>query len=160
SNRRRAAALARRLRGAGVDLDDPGNVLLHDGPTLLHWNHIRDGARGGWRRQATPRQLAVLAALCTDWLVARRYQWDDSWAERALAGRPETAAAARRDLEDAQGELNRTLRRLGDAEEGRARALGELEETRERLRVTGDRLRTAEDELGAARPRLAAGERA
>jgi hypothetical protein len=77
----RTVVLANRLRGEGVDLDDPANALRWDGQTLLHWNHIRAGRVGGWRDEATPRELAVLARLCGAWLIARGYEPDLSWAQ-------------------------------------------------------------------------------
>jgi hypothetical protein len=80
ANRGRAEELARRLRAAGVDLDDPANAVRWDGETLLHWNHIRQGRIGGWRDEATPRQLKALARLCGDWLIERGYEADLAWA--------------------------------------------------------------------------------
>jgi hypothetical protein len=161
SNRRRAVELAGRLRREGVNLADPQNALLHDTETLLHWNHIREGRRGGWRNEATPRQLAVLVSLCTDWLIGRGYAWDESWWTQADGPAPWSSAEMRRRLDASQGELNRTLPRLKEAEAELTRTRetllamrGDLQATRERLADTEGRLRealTALDESQRAR---------
>jgi LPS sulfotransferase NodH len=84
ANRCRANALAERLRQEGVCLDDPANALRHEEHTQLHWNHIRDGRPGGWRGRASPRERALLAAICGDWLIERGYEADYLWAQPAL----------------------------------------------------------------------------
>ena len=53
--------------------------MLHDEHSELHWNHIRQGRVGGWRDEATPRQLAELARLCGGWLVRNGYEHDAHW---------------------------------------------------------------------------------
>src|SRR5437764_423757 len=80
----RTIDLANRLREQGVDLEDPANAQRWDGETLLHWNHIRAGRVGGWRAEATPRELAVLAGICGPWLVARGYEPNLAWALPAV----------------------------------------------------------------------------
>ena len=50
ANQWRAVELANRLRDEGVDLADPANANRWDAHTLLHWNHIRAGRVGDWRR--------------------------------------------------------------------------------------------------------------
>lgn len=80
ANRRRTHALTKQLRAAGVDLASPANAERWDDETLLHWNHIRDGGSGGWRTQATPRELAVLSGICGSWLIENDYEADFSWA--------------------------------------------------------------------------------
>ena len=72
-NRERADGLARELRAGGVDLADPRNVLSYHARTLLHWNHLRDGAVGDWRRIASPEQQETLARICGPWLRANGY---------------------------------------------------------------------------------------
>lgn len=72
-NRERVDRLARELRAGGVDLDDSQNVLMHNTRTLLHWNHLRDGAVGGWRVIASPEQRVTLARICGPWLRANGY---------------------------------------------------------------------------------------
>lgn len=84
ANRQRAAAWEQDVRARGINPDDPAHGLLPEQHTLLHWNHIREGRAGGWRAQATPRQRAVLAALCGPWLKARGYEKDDAWALEAV----------------------------------------------------------------------------
>jgi hypothetical protein len=83
ANQGRAVALADRLRDAGVDLDDPANAIRWDAATLLHWNHIRAGRVGDWRRLATRRQLARLAEVCGQWLIANGYETDGKWATQS-----------------------------------------------------------------------------
>lgn len=73
-NRERAEALESELRGDGVDLSTRENQLRFDPGTLLHWNHLRDGAVGGWRRLATPQQRETLAEFCGSWLVEHGYE--------------------------------------------------------------------------------------
>lgn len=80
-NRERTDRLADRLRTDGVDLSDPRNACRYDPGSLLHWNHVRDGRAGGWRRRATPDELAVLRERCGGWLIARGYEPDDRWAK-------------------------------------------------------------------------------
>lgn len=82
-NRDRTARLAARLAGEGVDLSDPANALRYDADSLLHWNHLRTGGVGGWRQVATAEERAVLLAECGQWLVARGYESDSSWAVQA-----------------------------------------------------------------------------
>lgn len=82
-NRERSAQLAARLAGEGVDLSDPVNALRYDAGSLLHWNHLRTGAVGGWRTLATAEERAVLLAECGQWLVDRGYESDTSWVTHA-----------------------------------------------------------------------------
>jgi hypothetical protein len=85
ANRQRAAELAQRLCADGVDLGDPANTLSYDEHTQLHWNHIRDGRPGAWREQTSPRERALLAGICGDWLIDRGYEADYRWAAGDLA---------------------------------------------------------------------------
>jgi hypothetical protein len=80
ANRERTEAVSRRLLAEGVDLTDPANALRCDGLTLLHWNHLREGRVGGWRDQASPTQIALLARFVADWLIEEGYETDGSWA--------------------------------------------------------------------------------
>jgi len=73
-NRVRTDSLAKQLRNAGVDLQDPQNQLRYDPKTLLHWNHLRSGSIGNWRERATPEQKAALARVCGEWLIQRGYE--------------------------------------------------------------------------------------
>jgi hypothetical protein len=109
ANTRRAATLKQQLTDSGVDLEDSANAHRHDGLTLLHWNHIREGKVGGWREQATPRQIALLAAVCGSWLRERGYESDDLW---ALPGLEEI----RKELEQSHGRLADLQRKLREAE--------------------------------------------
>lgn len=72
--RDRANVHAEELRSGGVDLSNPRNALKFHSRTLLHWNHIRAGAVGGWRNLASPRQQAILARLCGPWLRSHGYE--------------------------------------------------------------------------------------
>jgi len=85
ANRSRANELADQLRANGVDLSDPSRSRICTEGDLLGWNHIRSGAVGGWKTEATPRQLAILAVVCGRWLIERAYETDVSWAAPALA---------------------------------------------------------------------------
>ncbi len=80
ANRRRAAAVAQRLRADGDDPADPAHQLRFDPHSLLHWNHLRDGSGGGWRDRLSARELALIAAIAAPWLSAQGYEPDDSWA--------------------------------------------------------------------------------
>lgn len=44
-----------------------------DPGSLLHHNHIRDGAVGKWRTVLTPEQVATIHAMAGPWLVERGY---------------------------------------------------------------------------------------
>ena len=78
-NRQRTEKLAERFRTEGIDLTDPQNTLLSDRNSLLHWNHIRTGEVGGWRTQATPEEIAVLARECGTWLQENGYEDHPAW---------------------------------------------------------------------------------
>jgi hypothetical protein len=130
-NRRRTEALAARLRAEGADLADPRNTLLADPSTLLHWNHIRAGEVGGWRAQATPEDLSLLARECGGWLAENGYEDHPAWAalaagarrEEELAGlleRAESRLAAER---QAKAELHTTVARLRGCVEEMTRTL-------------------------------------
>jgi hypothetical protein len=129
ANRRRAAALADRLRGEGVRLEDPANALRCDEHTQLHWNHIRDGRPGGWRDRATPRERALLAGVCGAWLIERAYEPDYRWAEGALGelcqelGCAQRALGEERRRADEKGRRLAALEGLGPAALGVARRL-------------------------------------
>jgi hypothetical protein len=110
ANAGRAAALKRQLTAAGVDLNDISNAHRKDEKSLLHWNHIREGKVGGWREQATPRQIALLAAACGGWLRERGFESDDSW---ALSGLEEM----RKGFEQSHRRLAELQRKLRDAEQ-------------------------------------------
>lgn len=84
ANRARTKKLADDLRAEGLDLTHPAHAFANTEGDLYHWNHIREGKVGGWKAEATPRQLAVLAVACGPWLVTRGYEPDNSWAEPAL----------------------------------------------------------------------------
>lgn len=94
ANRQRASAFTERVREAGIDLDAPDRPLVVEAATLLHWNHIRDGGSGLWRRLGSPDELRTLAAICGQWLIERGYERDLSWVDRPDegAGRPVDAA--------------------------------------------------------------------
>ena len=72
-NRECADALAAQLHAGGIDLTSRDNVLKYDSQSLLHWNHLREGAVGGWRSIATPHQRETLAELCGPWLLEHGY---------------------------------------------------------------------------------------
>ena len=128
----RTVELANRLRGEGMDLEDPAHAQHWDGQTLLHWNHIRAGRVGGWRTQATPRELAVLAGICGSWLIARRYEPDLTWALSAVEHLRSELEATQDALHRARTELARQgqalqeLHALGPVALGLARRFHEL----------------------------------
>jgi hypothetical protein len=103
ANRQRAERFADRQRQEGRDLSDPANALLWDPHTMLHWNHIRTGEVGAWRRQADPLQQLALALACGPWLIERGYEPDLSWGrpglEQAAAVVRQEAPALRNQVE-------------------------------------------------------------
>ena len=66
----------------------------------------------------TPRHLAILARQCSDWLIARGYEPDGDWWQHVWQRQGLTAADFRRNLVDAQGEIDRGLRRQAELEAG------------------------------------------
>jgi hypothetical protein len=142
ANTWRAVELKQRLLGEGVNLEDPTNTHCNDDRTLLHWNHIRDGAAGGWRAQATPRQIALLAAICGRWLKERGYERDDAWALPGLEAMREELEQAQTRLEEMRLRLHRadeeivTLKQLGPVALGLARRLHEWSRRHPRLGAT------------------------
>jgi hypothetical protein len=122
SNRDRTLRLTRRLREEGLDLDDPSNTLRHDAHSLLHWNHIREGKIGSWRRQATPEQTLLLGQLCGPWLIANGYEADNAWTLPAFE-------TLRNELHVCRGELRQTRDQLAQVDHRLADVGAELEET-------------------------------
>jgi hypothetical protein len=120
----RTIELANRLREEGVDLEDRANAFRFDGESLLHWNHIRSGRVGGWRQESSPRELAVLAGVCGDWLIARGYEPDLAWALPALGHFQAELAAAEKALHEARAELARQAKQLQELHERTPVALG------------------------------------
>lgn len=127
ANLRRTATVAEQLTQNGIDLTDPGNCLYGDEYLLLHWNHIREGRVGGWEEQVTPRQLAVLARQCTDWLIARGYEQDVNWWQGVWQRQRLTEEGWRRNLMDAQGEIDRGLRQQAELEARLSQARGDID---------------------------------
>ncbi|MFN0019860.1 MAG: sulfotransferase domain-containing protein [Pirellulaceae bacterium] len=95
ANLKRSHEVADRAKATGIDLTKKANVFTQDEHTLLHWNHLRQGARKSWRELATPSQREVLFRKCGSWLVANGYEADDSWAASEYQAR--TSAVARLD---------------------------------------------------------------
>ncbi len=128
----RTVELANWLRGEGVDLEDSANAQRWDEQTLLHWNHIRAGRVGGWRTEATPRELAVLAGICGNWLMARGYEPDLAWTTPAVEHLRSELEATQQALHKARLELARQgyalqeLHALGPVALGLARRFHEL----------------------------------
>ncbi len=120
ANRRRTAELGRRLTERGVDLGDPSIAQAHDGRTLLHWNHMREGRVGDWLGRATPDQRRVLARICGPWLAEHGYEADDP---AGIDPPRSVAEAARWELAMARGRLACGLRRLSLRHPGAARAI-------------------------------------
>ncbi len=158
ANRRRAAELGRRLARGGLDLNDPSIAQAHDGQTLLHWNHMREGRVGDWLGRATPRQRMVLARICGPWLAEHGYEADD------LAGIAEAGPAAdwaRWELAMARGRLACGLRCLSLRHPGPARAikpwLGIAPEAplAPPVPASTDRRRDPAEDSAARRPHLA-----
>jgi hypothetical protein len=120
----RTIELTNRLRERGVEPDEAGEGQGQDRETLLHWNHIRTGRVGGWRDQATPRQVAVLAGVCGSWLVERGYEPDDSWALPVFGHLRHELEATQQQLHDRDRELDERNRRLNALEQLGPVALG------------------------------------
>jgi hypothetical protein len=87
ANKQRTEAIAEGFRRRGLDLTDSRNATLSDADTQLHWNHIRKGEVGGWRAQARPDDIPLLAAECGGWVVANGYETDPLWAAAAREAR-------------------------------------------------------------------------
>lgn len=79
ANLKRTEDLRRKATEEGVDLESASQSFLQDPTTLLHWNHLREGDRKGWRDIATPGQLETLGIYCSDWLIDNGYETDRSW---------------------------------------------------------------------------------
>jgi hypothetical protein len=112
ANRARAQELARKLRDKGVDLDGADNAAIHDEHSQLHWNHIRAGRIGGWREEATPEQLAVLAKECGVWLIENGYERDLTWAMPAMRHLCGALEASQRELRTERQRHAKTLDEL------------------------------------------------
>lgn len=97
ANQKRTQVAEERLRQAGVDLHDPRNATHSDQETLLHWNHLREGRSGGWRKTATPRDRAILVRILGEWLDGNGFPEDDD--------RPKTSLAMRDELDIGRGWL-------------------------------------------------------
>jgi hypothetical protein len=95
-----------------------------DPQTLLHRNHIRAGRVGGWREEATPRELAVVASICGSWLIARGYEPDDSWAAPALEHLCRQLEAHRLAARAMSDELDETRTQLHELQQLGPLALG------------------------------------
>lgn len=76
SNRERVLRHADRLRQKGVDLDDPQNAEIQNPVTHLHWNHIRNGEVGAWKRIATSEETSTLNDIAGNWLKMHGYELD------------------------------------------------------------------------------------
>ncbi len=83
-NRYRTADLTAHLLEKGIDLSERSNTLLCDPDSLLHWNHIREGAVGCWKSVALPEEKAYLAKMCGDWLIDHGYEPDFVWAKESI----------------------------------------------------------------------------
>jgi hypothetical protein len=64
------------LATRGLDLSDRRFLEVRDSETQLHWNHIRNGAIGGWREEGTAEQKRRLNLLCRKWLADNNYDLD------------------------------------------------------------------------------------
>jgi hypothetical protein len=142
----RTIELTNRLRERGLDLEQAGDEQSQDKQTLLHWNHIREGRVGGWRDQATSRQVAVLAGICGSWLVERGYEADDSWAlpvfghvRRELEATQQQLRDLNLELDERNKQLN-SLEQLGPVALGLARRVHHLSMYFPRLTATVKRL--------------------
>jgi hypothetical protein len=124
ANRGRATELADQLRARGVNLADPANTLSCDPDTQIHWNHIQDGRVDVWRERATPREVALLAGICGEWLIARGYEPDYRWAESALAQLCRELGLAQQALGQREQELAEQAQRLTALEQMGPVALG------------------------------------
>jgi hypothetical protein len=93
ANQKRTKASEDRLRHAGIDLHDPKYATHSDDRTLLHWNHLREGRTGGWRKTATPRERAILERILGEWLGENGFSQDEGRPKAALAMHDEFAIA-------------------------------------------------------------------
>jgi hypothetical protein len=129
ANRARMRQMTEQFRDKGINLDDPAQATLHDEHSQLHWNHIRDGRVGGWRDEATPEQVAILARDCGLWLIENGYERDLGWATSATRHLCAVLETTQRELRTereehakTRGELHR-LKEFGSFALGIARTL-------------------------------------
>jgi hypothetical protein len=129
ANRLRMQKLTDQFRDKGINLNDPAQATLHDEHSQLHWNHIREGRVGGWRAEATPEQVAILARDCGLWLIENGYEHDLAWATPATQHLCAVLETTQRELRTereqharTRGELN-TLKEFGSFALGIARTL-------------------------------------
>jgi hypothetical protein len=93
ANLERTRGVKSKAEAAGLDLGHKDHVFEHDPVTLLHWNHLREGQRKGWRELATPGQREILGRMCGAWLVSNGYEHNDAWVERPELSRSGAAGA-------------------------------------------------------------------
>jgi len=96
ANRSRAQNKCQELLQQQLDLSDPQHACRHAHGELVHWNHIRSGAIGGWQYVATVEELEQLRDRFGPWLIEHAYEPDDQWVERLLAARQASSTANRR----------------------------------------------------------------
>jgi hypothetical protein len=73
ANRTRVQALLSKLTADGIDPCRRGPNEYFDKQFELHWNHIRTGAVGAWRHQASDAEAAHLNLMFGDWLQDNGY---------------------------------------------------------------------------------------
>ena len=108
ANLKRTREVKRKAEEAGLDLGDHAHIFEHDPHTLLHWNHLREGKRKGWRELASERQREILADLCGDWLIANGYETDNSW----VTAEPQASGSVRMDRGEVQARPSRWFGRV------------------------------------------------
>jgi hypothetical protein len=130
ANRQRAERFAEQQRQEGRDLSDSANALLWDPETMLHWNHIRTGEVGSWRRLADPLQLTALALACGPWLIERGYEQDLSWGRPGLE---QAAVVVRQEMPAFRAQVEQAQKQIHELEAALASARRSVEELEARL---------------------------
>jgi len=78
-NKKRILSFRGELQKNNIDPRQHTNGFLWDKRNLLHWNHIRTGKVGAWRKESTLRHRVKLALVCGEWLIANNYEATDDW---------------------------------------------------------------------------------
>ncbi len=73
ANRARSEQFKRQLSKIGVSTKNTKQQLRADPGTLLHVDHLREGAVGGWQRAFNSTQLAIIRELSGTWLMDNSY---------------------------------------------------------------------------------------
>lgn len=134
--RKQVNAITRHFEELGNDLSKHENTCLHDNHTQLHWNHLRTGLSGTWRKEVEPSHLQRMTELFHSWLVAHGYEVDDSWTMPKMRNLPITSHGGPAENEAKIKELMAEVAEARQAAEESKKAADRLASVRMRYRVT------------------------